>query len=142
MSKRELVRLWCVWIKFGWLALVLIECSPQHLRTNVPKGGKVVGCGSLFPKGERVYQGFCWVYVQEIVKSCGILFHILLWGSSEIGMSVCWWFKLIEIIAPIIVIEIVPLKFCKGEKGMFLVGWIGFGEPKLGILKVIGGKIP
>ena len=43
-------------------------------------------------------------------------------------------------------IEIVSLKFCKGEKGKFPVvelkrlNW--FDEPKLEMLKVIEGKVP
>ena len=44
---------------------------------------------ALFQGGEGVLRIFDLVYIQAIVNLCGILFHMVLLSSSEMGMSVC-----------------------------------------------------
>jgi len=114
--------LWCVWVKIGWLVLLRVDCAPWHVRTNVPKEGKVVSCGSSFPRGRVCTKDFWLKFVfKKLWRDVVFYFMIVSMVLNEVGMSVCWWYKLIEIIAPVLVIEIVSLKFCKGEKGKFPV---------------------
>ena len=110
----------------GWL-------HPLTLGTNVPKERKDVSCGSSFPRGRVCTKDFWLKFVfKKLWRDVVFYFMIVSMISSEIEMSVCWWYKLIEIIDPVLVIEIVPLKFGKGEKGKFPVIWIG----KIGLVLI------